>query len=43
MQGPMTPQLLYDLIYLATGDINKATQAQIKLELAQMPEPKNVK
>ena len=39
----MTPNLIYDLIYLATGDINKATEAQMKLALAQMPEPKNVK
>jgi hypothetical protein len=39
----MTPNLLYDLVFNATGDEKKALQAQMKLELAQMPEPKNVR
>lgn len=42
IEGPMTPSLLYDLVYAATGNESKALQAQMKLELAKMPEPKNV-
>lgn len=42
IQGAMTPNLIYDLVLTATGDENKALKAQMQLELAQMPEPKNV-
>ena len=41
IQGEMTPDLAYELIYAAYGDKKQALNAKMQVMLLSMPEPKS--